>query len=231
MLAAAEQNHRSWFGRARELVTVDTVDVYLGQADAVLAFPSPDADVRKAVAMAQESGAREIGCWALLPSDLLGRHLAALGFQDGWQPHWMGRALRSELPAGEQAIEESQECSDRLPYGAEGHGRPLGGDIHHFVARAGSDPVGHAVLNIEQDSAGIYDMGVAREARRQGYGRSLTLAALMRARASGCTSVTLNATAEGEALYRAVGFESLGLGMTWWWFLGHSPRASRPRRS
>ena len=65
---------------------------------------------------------------------------------------------------------------------------------------------------------GIYDMGVLPDARRRGFGRALTLAALARARTLGCTSVTLNATGAGEPLYRSVGFESLGLGMTWWLF-------------
>jgi ribosomal protein S18 acetylase RimI-like enzyme len=74
------------------------------------------------------------------------------------------------------------------------------------------------VLNVDGDSAGLYDMGVLPRARRRGYGRALTLAALAHARDLGCASVTLNATAEGELLYRSVGFSSLGLGMTWWLF-------------
>jgi len=49
-------------------------------------------------------------------------------------------------------------------------------------------------------------------------GEALTIAALARARDLGCAGVTLNATAEGELLYRSVGFHSLGLGMTWWLF-------------
>jgi ribosomal protein S18 acetylase RimI-like enzyme len=61
-------------------------------------------------------------------------------------------------------------------------------------------------------------MGVLPRARRRGYGRALTLAALARARQAGCTSVTLNATAEVELLYCSVGFRSFGHGMTWWLF-------------
>jgi ribosomal protein S18 acetylase RimI-like enzyme len=53
---------------------------------------------------------------------------------------------------------------------------------------------------------------VLPRAQRRGYGRALTLAALARARDLGCANVTLNATAEGELLYRSVGFRSLGLG-------------------
>jgi len=78
--------------------------------------------------------------------------------------------------------------------------------------------VGHVVLDVDGDQGGIYDMGVIPAARRRGHGRALTLAALARARDAGCAGVTLNATGEGEPLYRSVGFDSLGRGMTWWLF-------------
>ncbi len=45
-----------------------------------------------------------------------------------------------------------------------------------------------------------------------GYGRALTLAALDCARAERCTSVTLNATCEGEPLIPAARFRALGFG-------------------
>jgi ribosomal protein S18 acetylase RimI-like enzyme len=64
--------------------------------------------------------------------------------------------------------------------------------------------------------AGIYDMGVAAHERRRGIGRALTLAALQLGRAQGCALATLNATPEGELLYRAVGFRSVGVAQTWW---------------
>jgi ribosomal protein S18 acetylase RimI-like enzyme len=52
--------------------------------------------------------------------------------------------------------------------------------------------------------------------RRRGLGRSLTLAVCRAAGKAGARVATLNATGEGELLYRAVGFRSLGLGKTWW---------------
>lgn len=183
----------------------------------MLAFPGPGADLDGAVALAREAGVREVGCWALEPDDELSARLTALGFQDGWQPHWMGidpRELREE-PAG--AVEKSSECSRELPYWSDVHAN-AGGDVHHFVAREDATLVGHTVLNVEAESAGLYDMGVLPRARRRGYGRALTIAALARARDLGCTSVTLNATTGGELLYRSVGFRSLDLGMTWWLF-------------
>jgi GNAT superfamily N-acetyltransferase len=214
----AARNHRSWFGRGRELVELDGVTLFLGDGDALLAFPHREGDLTSAVRLARESGAREIGCWALLPDDDLAARLSGLGFQDGWQPHWMGADPRGQMDEPGHEIEATTDCARELPYSSGGHESVLGGDVHHFVVRDGVTIVGHAVLNVDGETGGIYDMGVVPQARRRGYGRALTLAALACARARGCTSVTLNATGDGEPVYRNVGFESLGLGMTWWLF-------------
>lgn len=218
MLSDAASSHLSWFGRTRERVELEGVTLFVGEGDAILAFPHRDADLPTAVRLATESGAREISCWALLPDDHLAARLTQLGFQDGWQPHWMGAdpARRVDEPLRE--IEATTACSRALPYGSGHHESVLGGDVHHFVARDEGAIVGHVVLDTDAATGGIYDMGVAPTARGRGYGRALALAALACARAQGCTSVTLNATGEGEPVYRGVGFESLGLGMTWWLF-------------
>ena len=63
----------------------------------------------------------------------------------------------------------------------------------------------------------------------QGIGRALTVAACRIAAERGCTHATLNATGEGELLYRAVGFESLGWGQTWWYRAGPEPDAAPDR--
>jgi GNAT superfamily N-acetyltransferase len=193
------------------------VAVFVGRGDAVLAFPERGADLPGAVALARAAGAREVGCWALEPDDEVGARLTALGFQDGWQPHWMGIDPRRVWDEPAHPVEESSECSRELPYWSELHER-AGDDVHHLVAREGAALVGHTVLNVDGESAGIYDMGVLPRVRRRGYGRALTVGALALARDLGCARVTLNATAEGELLYRSVGFRSLGLGMTWWLF-------------
>ena len=218
MLSDAARNHLSWFARGRELVELDAVRVFLGDGDAVLAFPEADGDLADAVRLARESGAREISCWALLPDVDLGERLSALGLQDGWQPHWMGADPRTQREEPAHAVEETTTCSRALDYWSARHESVLGGDVHHFVVRSDDTIVGHAVLNVAGETGGIYDMAVARRFRRRGYGRALTLAAISCAREAGCTSVTLNATGEGEPMYRGVGFESLGFGMTWWLF-------------
>ena len=213
-----ERSHRSWFGRRTERVDLDGVEVYLGRHSATLAFPEPGADLAEALRVAVDHGVREVGCWSMAPDAELGAGLTALGFQDGWQPHWMGIDPRHVAPEPTHPVEETSECADGLPYGWPGHGSVADDGVHHLVVRSGEDIVGHVVLDVAGDQGGIYDMGVAPAAQRRGYGTALTLAALVRAREAGCIGVTLNATGEGEPLYRSVGFQSLGWGMTWWLF-------------
>jgi GNAT superfamily N-acetyltransferase len=216
VLDDVERNHRSWLGRGREELSLDGVTLLLGPTHATLAFPRGDADLETAVRTAADHGVREVGCWSLLPDDRLGARLLALGFQDGWQPHWMGidPAHRPDVPTG-HVVEAGADCSPDLPYG---HHAPLADVARHLVVRDGETIAGHVVLHVEGATGGVYDMGVALRARRRGYGTALTLAVLDAARALGCSSLTLNATGEGEPLYRSVGFESLGKGMTWWLF-------------
>ena len=129
-------------------------------------------------------------------------------------------------PADERpAADESLDCGDGLPYASAAHRAAVREPgVHHFVVRDGGAVVGHAVLNVAGTTAGVYDMGVGLEHRRRGHGLALTRAAVARAGQLGCSSVTLNATGDGEPMYRRAGFASLGLGMTWWMF----PDAARP---
>ena len=91
--------------------------------------------------------------------------------------------------------------------------------VWHLAAWRDDEPVGHATVNVTTGKlgvAGIYDMGVAaaRAAawhRAGAYGRALELG-----REAGCAVATLNATPEGELLYRQLGFRSVGVAQTWW---------------
>jgi ribosomal protein S18 acetylase RimI-like enzyme len=106
----------------------------------------------------------------------------------------------------------------RLPDGEPRH-RVLHrrrGAVHLLAVRDERRNIGGVVVNPWRRIAGIYDMGVRPEHRRQGIGRSLTLAACRLARELGCTHAVLNATPEGELLYRTLGFQRLGEGRTWW---------------
>ena len=222
MLGDVERNHRSWLARGRERVELDGVTLLLGPSHATLAFPRADADLETAVRTAVDHGVREVGCWSLAPDDRLGRRLLSLGFQDGWQPHWMGvEPGQRPAIATRHVVEARPECSPDLPYG---HHAPVVDVARHLVVRDGETIAGHVVLHVDGPTGGVYDMGVVPRARRRGVGTALTLAVLDAAREHGCASLTLNATGEGEPLYRNAGFASLGRGMTWWLFPGDTRR-------
>jgi GNAT superfamily N-acetyltransferase len=219
LLAAAAANHRSWFRRLAS-ATGGTVErgpeldlIVDGKGHATIAFPPPaartPARVAHLVAQAEALGARTAACWSLERDRALGVELLANGFEWGWQPHWMAIAL-ADLSGAEPAHEVDE--------GTAPHPR-----TRRLVVRDGDDMIGSVSVNPWQGSAGIYDMWVAEPRQRQGYGRALMLAAGAVAVELGCTHAVLNATDEGEQLYRRVGFESLGWGQTWWMHQGPRP--------
>jgi GNAT superfamily N-acetyltransferase len=152
------------------------------------------------VGRADELELRTVSCWSLDEDKALGTLLIARGFEWGWQPWWMALDL-NELPDEEP---RHRVLSRRR------------GATHVLAVRSGGENVGGAIVNPWRGIAGIYDMGVRPAQRRQGIGRALTLAAGRVARKLGCTHAVLNATPEGELLYRTVGFQRLGEGRTWW---------------
>jgi GNAT superfamily N-acetyltransferase len=88
-----------------------------------------------------------------------------------------------------------------------------------FAARLDGRVVGQSALHLTTGHlgiAGIFSVGVVPAARRQGIGSAVTLAACRQAQALGCHHAALNATPDGERLYRRLGFTSLGHGQTWW---------------
>jgi ribosomal protein S18 acetylase RimI-like enzyme len=175
---------------------------------------------------------REASCWSLLPTEPqeLGDELAAAGFREGWQAHWMAVEIGSTPVPYPKGVEIGLASADweptDLPWDdarmtdlrrALARARPR--RVWHLGAWRQGVAVGHAVVNVTTGRlgvAGVYDMGVAPHERRRGIGRALTMAALQLGRAQGCAAATLNATQEGELLYRALGFRSVGIAQTWW---------------
>jgi GNAT superfamily N-acetyltransferase len=238
---AAAVNQTAWMARIAEAAggvvrRERGVTWMVSPAGAVLAFPRLSRERLDAVLARFLECARrapEASCWSFLPTrpSTLDAALRDAGFREGWQAHWMALELSAgldvELPEGVRVgvVEQDWPATD-LPWDGAGiasvrvrlaSARPR--RVWHVGAWRGSEPVGHATLNVTPGRlgvAGVYDMGVAVHERRRGVGRALTAAALDLARARGCSFATLNATPEGELLYRRLGFRSVGVAQTWW---------------
>jgi GNAT superfamily N-acetyltransferase len=241
LVRAAAANQTAWMARVAEAaggsVHRERGATWMASpAGAVLAFPRLsrtrfDALLTRFLAAAESTP--EASCWSLLPTEPpdLDAALLAAGFREGWQAHWMaaevGVAAGQLAPPGvDVAVVEAEWAATELPWDGAGiaavRGR-LAVDrprrVWHVAAWRDGDPVGHATLNVSTGKlgvAGVYDMGVTENERRRGIGTALTQAALELARAAGCALATLNATPEGELLYRELGFRSIGVAQTWW---------------
>jgi GNAT superfamily N-acetyltransferase len=215
LLRAIAANHRSWFRRRGGAVErLGGIDLIVNGPEGAIAFPArrTRAAVARAVDRADELELRTVSCWSLDEDKALGTLLIARGFEWGWQPWWMALDLR-QLP--------DEEPGHRVLSLRRGANRVL-------AVRDGARNVGGVTVNPWHGIAGIYDMGVRPEHRRQGIGRALTLAAGQLARDLGCSHAALNATPEGELLYRTVGFRRLGEGRTWW---RHPGERTTPRQT
>jgi GNAT superfamily N-acetyltransferase len=235
LVRAAAANHRAWFRRCAAVTggtaeRCDGLDLIVAEGAGTIAFPRPGqarARLRERVDVvmrrAEELDVRAMSCWSMAEDKALGTLLLARGFEWGWEPHWMALDLAA-APAGEPAHEvvpAPGELPRDLPYASA---RPDPPAARHLAVRDdGGRTVGHVVVNPWRGIAGVYDMGVVPDRRREGIGRALTLAACAAARDLGCTHAVLNATGEGRPLYRSVGFASLGPGRTWWLHPGPRP--------
>jgi GNAT superfamily N-acetyltransferase len=234
LVRAAAHNHIGWMGRAAEATGGAVVGEHgltwtapAPGGEAMLLFPSDAscAALDAMIAGARERGARGIGCWAtgLQPFDDLAERLMERDFEWGWQPHWMAIDL-AQLPIDKDDPRVS--LVDHVAEYGDGYGAALMSLARaqpprswHAVARVEGAYAGHAWAHLadgELGSAGIYDVDVLPRHRRRGLGTALTLAVCRAAADAGARVATLNATGEGELLYRALGFRALGLGQTWW---------------
>jgi ribosomal protein S18 acetylase RimI-like enzyme len=188
----------------------------------MLMFPAtiPGDAVGRGLSEAYRRKAKIVGAWLgrAVDADPLG----AAGFDEGWSPWWMAAAI-----SGTQVPESNRVRLVGSAADAE-RGEPLVALITerpqtNWLARAnvGRRSVGHAWSHLHGDIAGVFDMAVWDKYQRRGIGTELCLAVCGAAAAAGARHAVLNATPDGEQLYRTLGFERLGDGITWWHHLGN----------
>jgi ribosomal protein S18 acetylase RimI-like enzyme len=81
---------------------------------------------------------------------------------------------------------------------------------HFYLARFGGENAATLMAFDHVGDCGIYMVGTAPAARRQGLATALSAHAVVAARARGCTTASLQATEMAEGVYAAVGFRDLG---------------------
>ena len=203
LIDAAVAAHISWMtevahatgGRVWREDGLLAVHQPLPHNEVIIPFPGRLDGLNGVVEWARANGVRTIGCW--------GRDAGAPappGFEEGWRPHWMAGAAAG---AGDSRVAEAAEVPEY-----DGYGQTLLERLpaRHFIARVDGRFAGRAWLH----EGALFDVFVPAPYRRRGLGAALTRAA------SAGETVVLNATGEGESLYRSLGFESLGYGRTWW---------------
>jgi len=82
-------------------------------------------------------------------------------------------------------------------------------DIRLFGGYLDGEPVACSFAIRSGDVVGVYAVGTAETARRRGIGTAMTWAAVDAGRQWGCVAATLQASAMGEPVYRAMGFETV----------------------
>ena len=177
--------------------------------------------------------------WSAVALDEAGILLAARGCRDSFRPLWMRSALADRLPF--PRIEADVEIviaspGDRgallaasdIPYFSTNQALTL---LHlatapdkprrvwMVLARGQRRVAGAGILHLSEHNGemigGLYNLGVDPALRGQGIGTALTLELCRVARDHGANCIMLNATPDGERIYRQLDFTPIGEGQTW----------------
>jgi ribosomal protein S18 acetylase RimI-like enzyme len=234
LLQAVADNHRDWMARwavagGHGVASIDGEDLYLSPEAGCFPRSAPDPD--RLIAAIRAHDCAGVGYWSLDADHRVGVALVARGFGWGWRPHWMAIELddparfdRSPGLAFEVLVAPGPPYARSLPYTPwDGADDPPG--VFRLGVRLREKVIGQISINPQAGVAGIYSMGVAPRVRGRGIATELTRAACRLAIEHGCRHAVLNATDDGERVYRRVGFRSLGWGQTWWYSRSPPPTA------
>ena len=172
---------------------------------------------------------RDVLVWSMCPNPDIDLEMLAQGYQASFEPWWMTRDLTAPVPSPRHRIRavnaldiqhlaqsdvpyvvQDQIAANRSLINAPGTPRVI-----WLVAIEQDEPVGHAIINLVDDHAGLFNVGVSGRYRHRGIGTSLTLAAMRAAREHGAVTMNLNSTPAGKKLYERLGFRQFGIGQTW----------------
>lgn len=90
-----------------------------------------------------------------------------------------------------------------------------GASHRYFIVKHGEVPVARSMLRTTDGIAGLYGVHTGPRHRRCGFGAAATLHALKVAREAGLKLTSLQASEEGEPLYRKLGYRALGEVRCW----------------
>lgn len=186
-------------------------------------------DHDEALAWLRRSRVRDVLVWNMQPNPEIDLALLAQGYSPGFEPWWMTRDLTAPIPEPGHsvrhvsALDIQQLAESDVPYVirdqvaacrslVQTHGVP---QVLWLVAIEGDTPVGHAIVNLVDDHAGLFNVGVSGKHRHRGIGTSLTLAAMQEAQDRGALTMNLNSTPAGKGMYERAGFVQFGIGQTW----------------
>ncbi len=82
--------------------------------------------------------------------------------------------------------------------------------LWQYVGYLGEVPVAVSQVTFGGGVAGLYNVCTLEAFRRRGYGLAMTVHPLLEARAEGCRTAILQASAAGAGIYKRVGFETFG---------------------
>jgi ankyrin repeat protein len=213
-------------------------------SDTALAIFQPQrAAIDQGFAWQAKQRASNLLLWSVCPNPGADLLLHARGCRESFRPHWMRLSLQQPLPdpnpvAGVEIIEAiSGDLGELLaardvPYlttpwlarllslaTRTESPRRIWMMLARDTAKRRSTVVGAGFLHLfdgdGEPSAALFNLGVDLAWRNQGIGSSLTLAVARLAQQHGVSDLDLNATGEGEPVYRSLGFTTTGHGQTW----------------